>query len=160
MAEDKRAASDPLAGVKPDQRQGAFRRTPDPWAEIGRVEYGGDRTLVSTVERVILDADASQYAGFEKRLLKAAVADDCTECGYGFICRLLALIGSEASVDALKGKLTDSGEAVAHMTRLVIQSVGGARALAALKEAQPHMKGREAEGTAGAVQLMERGVAQ
>jgi hypothetical protein len=160
MADEKRAASDPLAGVKPDQRQGAFRKTPDPWVEIGRVEYGGDRTMVATVERVILDADASQYAGFEKRLLKTALAAGCTECGYGFICRLLALIGSDASIDALKGRLTESDGAAAHMTRLVIQSIGGARALAALREAQSQMKGREAEGAAGAIQVLMKGAEQ
>ncbi len=155
MAKDeKRAANDPLAGVKPDQRNSAFKKTPDPWVEIGKIEYGADRTMVSTVERVILDSDASQYPGFEKRLLDVATSDTCTECSYGFICRLLALIGSDVSVDALKDKLTSSSEPVAHMTRVVIQSVGSSKALAALKEAQPKMKGRESEGVAGAIRQM------
>ncbi|MFO7936074.1 MAG: hypothetical protein R6V06_00475 [Kiritimatiellia bacterium] len=155
MSKDaKRATSDPLAGVTPDKRKSAFKKSPDPWIEIGRLEYGEDRTMVSTVERVILDADASQYPGFEKRLLKTATADSCTECSYGFICRLLALIASDVSVDALKGRLASSSEPVAHMTRMVIQGVGSARALAALKEALPEMKGREAEGVAGAIRLL------
>ena len=155
MAKDaKRAASDPLAGVKPDQRKSAFKKTPDPWVEIGKVEYGSDRTMVSTVERVVLDSDTSQYPGFEKRLLKVATSSSCTECSYGYICRLLALIGSDVSVDTLKGKLTSSSEPIAHMSRVVIQSVGSAKALAALKEVQPEMKGREAEGVAGAIKLM------
>jgi hypothetical protein len=156
MAKDEqRAANDPLAGVAPDQRQSAFKKSADPWVEIGRVEYGADRTMVSTVERVILDSDTSQYPGFEKKLLKVATDKSCTECGYGFICRLLALIGSDESVDALKEKLTSSSEPVAHMTRVVIQSVGSSKALAALKEAQPKMKGREAEGVAGAIRQMK-----
>ena len=155
MAKDaKRAASDPLAGVTPDKRKSAFKKTPDPWVEIGKVEYGADRTMVSTVERVILDADTSQYPGFEKRLLKIATSSSCTECSYGYICRLLALIGSDVSVDALKSKLTSSSEPIAHMTRVVIQSIDSAKALAALKEAQPNAKGREAEGIAGGIRQM------
>jgi hypothetical protein len=154
MADDKRAANDPLAGVKPDQRQSAFKRTADPWVEIGRVIYGGDRTMVSTVERVVLDADTSQYPGFEKKLLNVATASECTECGYGFICRLLALIGSDKSVDTLKAKLQDSSEVIAHSTRMVLEGVGSAKALAALKAAQSDIKGREAEGVAGAIKLM------
>jgi len=152
----KRAASDPLAGIKSSDRKDKFNWTADPWVVIGTVEYGGDRTMVSTVERVILDADVSQYPGFEKRLLEVATKKSCTECGYGFICRLLALIGSDVSVDALKDNLLSEREPVSHMTRVVIESVGSAKALAALKAAQPKVKGREATGIAGAITMMEK----
>lgn len=150
----ERAASDPLAGIKSSERKDKFNWSADPWVEIGRVEYGADRTMVSTVERVILDADASQYVGFEERLLKVATDPSCTECGYGFICRLLALIGSDTSVATLKDKLLSASEPISHMTRLVIESVGSERSLAALKAALPQVKGREAEGIAGAVKQM------
>ncbi len=123
---------------------------------IGAVEYGGDRTMVSTVERVVLDADPAQYPGFEERLLKIAKDPACTEAGYGFVCRLLALIASPKSVAALKEKLAGESEAAAYLTRLVIEQVPGSEADAALREAAGKAKGREAEGLAGAVAARAR----
>jgi hypothetical protein len=158
VSDGKRAASDPLAGLKEDPRYKSFNETADPWKVIGAVEYGGDRTMVSTVERVVLDADPSQYPGFEEKLLKIAADPACTEAGYGFVCRLLSLIASPKSVAALKGKLTSENEVVAFLTRLVIEQVPGAEADAALREAAGLAKGRTAEGLAGAAAV--RGVAK
>jgi hypothetical protein len=107
--------------------------------------------MVSTVERVVLDADPAQYPGFEERLLKIAKDPACTEAGYGFICRLLALIASPKSVAELKEKLASENEVAAYLTRLVVEQVPGAEADAALREAAGKAKGREAEGLAGAV---------
>ncbi|MDX9868282.1 MAG: hypothetical protein RBT78_10185 [Kiritimatiellia bacterium] len=157
VSDGKRAATDPLAGQAADARYKAFNASADPWKVIGTLQYGGDRTLASTVERVILDADASQYPGFEKRLLALAAEPACTEAGYGFICRMLALIASPASVAALKGRLADGNEVKAYLTRMVIEQVPGDEALAALREAAGRAKGREAEGLAGAVKARECG---
>ena len=156
VSDGKRAASDPLAGLKEDPRYKSFNETADPWKVIGTVEYGGDRTMVSTIERVVLDADPSQYAGFEDKLLKIATDPVCTEAGYGFVCRLLSLIASPKSVAALKAKLTGENEVIAYLTRLVIERVPGAEADAALREAAGKAKGREAEGLAGAVAVRAR----
>ncbi len=49
VSDGKRAASDPLAGLKEDPRYKSFNETADPWKVIGTVEYGGDRTMVSTI---------------------------------------------------------------------------------------------------------------
>jgi len=151
-----RAASDPLAGQAVDARYKSFNETADPWKVIGTIEYGGDRTMVSTIERVVLDADPSQYAGFEDKLLKIATDPACTEAGYGFVCRLLSLIASPKSVAALKSKLTGENEVIAYLTRLVIERVPGAEADAALREAAGKAKGREAAGLAGAVAARTR----
>jgi hypothetical protein len=151
VSDGKRAASDPLAGLKEDPRYKRFNETADPWKVIGTLAYGEDRTLVSTVERVVLDADPSQYPGFEEKLLKIAADPACTEAGYGFVCRLLALIASPKSVAALKARLADENETVAFLTRLAIEQVPGAEAEAALRAAAGLAKGRTAEGLAGAV---------
>jgi hypothetical protein len=156
VSDGQRAASDPLAGQAADARYKRFKETADPWKVIGAVEYGGDRTMVSTVERVVLDADPAQYPGFEERLLKIAKDPACTEAGYGFVCRLLALIASPKSVAALKEKLAGESEAAAYLTRLVIEQVPGSEADAALREAAGKAKGREAEGLAGAVAARAR----
>lgn len=153
VSDGKRAASDPLAAVKADPRYQKFNETADPWKVIGTLAYGEDRTMVSTIERVILDADPSQYAGFEEKLLKIAVDPACTEAGYGFVCRLLSLIASPKSVSALKDKLLSGNDTVAFLTRLVVERVPGAEADAALREAAGKAKGREAAGIAGAVSL-------
>jgi hypothetical protein len=151
VSDGQRAASDPLAGQAADARYKGFNETADPWKVIGTLAYGEDRTMVSTVERTVLDADPSQYPGFEEKLLKIATDPACTEAGYGFVCRLLGLIASPKSVAALKGKLADASEPVAFLTRLVIEQVPGAEADAALREAAGTAKGRTAEGLAGAV---------
>ncbi len=155
VSDGKRAASDPLAGLKEDARYKAFNETADPWKVIGTLGYGEDRTMVSTIERVILDADPSQYAGFEDKLLKIATDPACTEAGYGFVCRLLALISSPKSVAALKDKLVSDNAVIAHLTRLAIEQVPGPEADAALREAAGRAKGREAEGLAGAVKARQ-----
>ena len=158
VSDGKRAASDPLAGQAADARYKKFNETADPWKVIGTLAYGDDRTMVSTVERVILDADPSQYPGFEEKLLKIAVDPACTEAGYGFVCRLLSLIASPKSVAALKDKLASGNEVVAHLTRRAIEQVPGAEADAALREAAGKAKGREAAGLAGAVAARARGL--
>ncbi len=146
-----RAASDPLAGQEADARYKGFNETADPWKVIGTLGYGEDRTMVSTVERVILDANPSQYPGFEDKLLKIAADPACTEAGFGFVCRLLGLIASPKSVAALKGLLADGNEVRAFAARQVIEQVPGAEAEAALRAAAGQAKGRTAEGLAGAV---------
>jgi len=156
VSDGQRAASDPLAGQAADARYKSFNETADPWKVIGLLEYGADRTMASTVERVILDADPSQYPGFEDKLLKIAQDPACTEAGYGVVCRLLSLIASPKSVVALKDKLAGPSEASAYLTRLVIERVPGAEADAALRTAAAQAKGREAEGLAGAVKMRAR----
>lgn len=156
VSDGQRAASDPLAGQAADARYKSFNETADPWKVIGTLGYGGDRTMASTIERVVLDADPSQYPGFEEKLLKIATDPACTETGYGFVCRILSLIASPKSVAALKDKLVGENEAIAFLTRLVIERVPGAEADAALREAAGKAKGREAEGLAGAVTMRAR----
>ena len=156
VSDGKRAASDPLAAVKEDPRYKKFNETADPWKVVGTLGYGDDRTMVSTIERVILDADPSQYPGFEDKLLKIAADPACTEAGYGFVCRLLALVASPKSVAALKDKLVGGNEVIAYLTRMAIEQVPGAEADAALREAAGKAKGREAEGLAGAVKARAR----
>jgi hypothetical protein len=152
VTDGQRAASDPLAGQAADPRYKRFNETADPWKVIGKLGYGEDRTMASTVERVVLDADPSQYAGFEDKLLKIATDPSCTEAGYGFVCRLLSLIASPKSVAALKNRLASDNAVIAFLTRLVIERVPGPEADAALREAAGAVKkGREAEGLAGAV---------
>lgn len=156
VSDGQRAASDPLAGQAANARYKSFKETADPWKVLGTVAYGGDRTMVSTVERVVLDADPSQYPGFEERLLKIAKDPACTETGYGFVCRLLGLIASAKSVEALKDKLASENEVIAYLTRLVIEQVPGPEADAALREAAGKAKGREADGIAGALSARSR----
>lgn len=155
-ADGKRAVGDPLAGQAADARYKSFNETADPWKVIGTLEYGEDRTMVSTLERVIQDADPSQYPGFEDKLLKIAADPKCTEAGYGFVCRLLSLIASPKSVVVLKDKLVSENEVVAYLTRLALEQVPGTEADAALREAAGKAKGRTAEGLAGAVAVRGR----
>ncbi|GEM_PF-1114472 len=156
VSDGKRAASDPLAGQAADARYKSFNQSADPWRVIGALNYGDDRTMASTIERMILDADPSQYPGFEDKLLKCVSDPACTEAGYGFVCRLLALIASDKSVSALKDRLTGDNEVIAYLTRMAIEQVPGEEAAVALSVAAGKLKGRESEGCVGAVAVRNR----
>ena len=156
VEEGQRAASDPLAGQAADARYKQFNESADPWRVIGTLGYGDDRTLVSTLERIVLDADPAQYAGFEEKLLKIALDPACTEAGFGFVCRLLGWIASPKSVAALRPRLSEGSETARFFARLVIEQVPGPEADAALREAAGRVEGREAAGLAGAAALRSR----
>jgi hypothetical protein len=65
LAQEKRADSDLLKNVPADKRYDWFKESPDPWREIARLEFGADHTFASTIHTLVLDADPSQYPGFE-----------------------------------------------------------------------------------------------
>lgn len=110
MAEKSSARS----GRKRDSGSDPFRKyeesftaTPDPWAEITKLEHGGDRTFASTIRSMVMNAEPAQRPGFEAKLLDALARPNCTPAGARFICQMLALIGGPKTVAALASRLQD-----------------------------------------------------
>jgi len=147
MAEEKRAANDPLKNAEPNPRLTEFSKSPEPWAEVAKIEWGGDRTHASTIQTLIMDADGSQYGAFEKKLLAVLADQKCTDFARDFVCRMLKLIGTAASVPALAKLL--AGAATADVARYALQAIPGAEANAALRAALGTLKGKAKAGVIG-----------
>lgn len=147
MADDKRAASDPLKNQEPDSRMDEFKKAPDPWKEVAKLEHSGDRTAASTLQTLILDADPAQYPMLEKKLLDLLADKACSALGADFACRMLRLVGTAASVPALSKLLAD--EKTADSARYALQLIPGAEADAALRAAMGTLKGTAKAGLIG-----------
>src|SRR5688572_27100554 len=85
-----------------------FVASPDPWAEIVKLEHGGDRTYGPTVRAMVMNAEPAQRPAMETKLLAALADPKITEVGRMFVCRMLALIGSAKCVPALVPLLADA----------------------------------------------------
>jgi hypothetical protein len=147
MADEKRAASDPLKNAEPNPRLTEFSKSPEPWAEMAKMEWGGDRTHASTIQTLIMDADVSQYPTFEKKLLAVLADQQATAAAQDFVCRMLRLVGSAAGVPALAKLLAD--EKTADCARYALQAIPGAEADTALRAALGALKGKAKAGLIG-----------
>lgn len=149
MADDKRAASDPLKSQEPDPRMDDFKKAPDQWKEVSKLVHGGDRSAASSLQTLIMDADPDQYPALEKKLLALLAEPGCTELGIDFSCRMLRLIGSPASVPALSKLLAD--EKTSDSARYALQIIPGTEADAALRSALGVLKGKAKAGLIGTI---------
>lgn len=126
-----------------------FTATPDPWSEIARLEFGGDRTFSSVVQQMVLNAEPSQRSEHERRLLLALGRPDLTAAGRQFICRMLGLIGSTACVAELT-KLLKS-EHTADEARLTLDAIDGPIVAEAYRLALGGLGGRARLGLIGSI---------
>ena len=149
MAEEKRAANDPLKNAEPNPRLTEFSKCPEPWAELAKLEWGSDRTYASTIQTLIMDADRSQYPALEKKLLTVLAGKHCTDATYDFVCRMLRLVGSAASVPVLSKLLANAK--TADFARYALQAIPGAEVDAALRGALDVLKGRAKAGLIGTI---------
>ncbi len=123
--------------------------TPDPWAVCARLEYGGDRTIASHVREQVSATPTEHRAGTEQRLLAVLAQPGVTEAGRAFLCQMLALVGSPASVPALVPLLRDPQSADA--ARYALQPIAGAEVDAALRDALGVLTGRAKAGLIGTI---------
>ena len=149
MADDKRAASDPLKNQEADPRMDEFKKAPDQWKEVAKLEFGADSTAASSLQTLIMDADAEQYPVLEKKLLDLLGDEKATDLGRDFACRMLRLVGTSASVPALSKLLTD--EKSADSARYALQLIPGAETDAALRAAMGTLKGKAKAGLIGTI---------
>ena len=150
MAQSTSAASAAKTQRNPD-RMSTAGATPDPWTECARLEYGGDRSFASTVRAQITGAVGDQRARIEERLLKSLTTPGRTDAGLAFICEMLALVGSTASVPALAPLLRDPK--TADPARFALEPIAGPEADAALRDALPALVGNTKAGLIGSIAL-------
>lgn len=117
-----------------------FTATPDPWDALVLLEFGGDRTLATTVSRMVIEAEPGQRPGFEQKLLAALRRPELTEAGRQAVCRLLALVGGRDSVPVLAPLLGDPR--TSDDARLALDAMDAPEVAAAFRDALPRSRGR------------------
>jgi hypothetical protein len=128
-----------------------FTQTPDPWAEIATLQPGGDRTFASTVRRMVTSAEPAQRPAMEAKLLAVLARPSITDTGRMFVCRMLALIGTDQSVAPLAGLLANATTADA--ARYALETISGEAATAALRHGLGQLTGIGKVGVIGAIAL-------
>jgi hypothetical protein len=149
QAQDKRAASDPLKGADADKRMDEFKKSPDPWKEVAKMEFGGDRTFASGLQTLIFDADPSQYPALEKKVLGILQDAGCTDAARDFACRMLGLIGSAQAVPVLSPLLENVK--TSDIARTALENIPGAEVDAVLQAALSKLSGPARDGLAGTI---------
>src|ERR1044072_731384 len=132
MAQSSPAASAAKAPRNPD-RMSSAGASPNPWEECARLEFGGDRSFASAVRAEVVGTAPEQRARTEERLLKSLTTPGRTEAGLAFICEMLALVGSTATVSALAPLLRDPK--TTDRARYALEHIRGPEADAAFRDA-------------------------
>jgi hypothetical protein len=144
-----RAAADPMQGVQPNQYMDWFKESPDPWEQITQLEYGADRSFASDIELLVLNSDSVQWPKLEKKLLEALAASTGKSAAINFVCRQLALIGGDASVEPLSTLLKDPSTTDA--ARIALQPNPSPAVNAALRGALDVLTGDKLCGLIGTI---------
>ena len=157
MANEPQPGASPLAPPPPkpsemDQREDWFITTPNPWTELVQLEYGADRTYATTIERMVLNAEPAQRPALEQKLITALAQPALRPAGRQFICRMLGLIGSAASVAALTPLLR--ADAMADAARLALDGISdNSEVDSAYRAALVHLSGPAKAGLIGSIAL-------
>lgn len=150
MADDSgRAANDPPQGVSREKYDGWFEASPDPWAALAALDFGADRTVAFAAESATWISDDTRRGNLEKKLLGALEKSGGRPAAILAICKLLALVGGDASVPALAGLLKDP--ATASYARIALEPIPGAAADAALRDALSVLPADELAGLIGTI---------
>jgi len=133
-----------------------FTATPDPWSEIALLQYGGDRTFASTVNRMVINAEPAQRPAMEAKLLNVLGRPELTDAGRAFVCRMLGLIGTEVCVPAVVPLLAQ--DSTADDARLALDSIADPKIDEAYRAALGKLHGAARIGVIGSIAM--RGDAQ
>lgn len=108
---------------------------------LKKYDWGTDRAPVAPIEAAVAAAHgkADVQKDLETRLL-AALQSDISRDAKDFVCRMLTIVGSAASVPALAGLLAD--EQHSHMARFALERIPAAQAAQALRNAVSKVNGK------------------
>src|SRR5690606_33654442 len=126
-----------------------FTATPDPWQQIVALDYGGDRTFASTVNRMVVSAEPAEHTKMEAKLIEALGQPGITEAGQVFVCRMLGLIGTAACVPAVAPLLGDARSA--HAARIALDEIQDASVDVVYRNALGKLSGAAKVGLIGSI---------
>lgn len=139
----------PERSVRGSSYLNSTAQTPDPWKLCAELAYGGDRTLASNVEQLVVQTARPDWTKVEGQLLATLALPGCTEAGRAFLCRMLALVGSARCVPALAALVREGKTADAARTALEV--IPGPEASAALRDALASLAGDAKAGLIGSI---------
>ncbi|HWA86089.1 MAG TPA: hypothetical protein VG710_07710 [Opitutus sp.] len=131
------------------QHDAWFTVTPDPWREVALLEFGGDRTFASTINRMVVNAEPAQRPALEAKLLQVLARPELTDAARQFVCRMLGLIGSKACVPAVAALLAD--DRTADDARLALDFVADPSVDEAYRAALGKIRGSALIGLIGSI---------
>ena len=113
----------------------------DAFEALKKYDWGTDRAPVAPIENAVAAAhgNAEARTDVEKRLL-AALQSDISRDAKDFVCRMLTIVGTAASVPALATLLAD--EYHSHMARYALERMAAPEAAQALRDALPKLSGK------------------
>ena len=139
------------AAVPNADRKSSAGATPDPWEACATLEYGADRSFAWRVREQVIATPPEGRARIEQRLIKALALPACTDAGRAFLCQMLAMVGSAASVSALAALLRDAKSA--ESARYALEVIPGPEASAALRDALTALTDRAKAGVIGTIAM-------
>lgn len=118
--------------------------------QVAQYEFGSSREPLSMLADYVREATSDESARSETaRKISAVLASDATTDCKRFLCRQLALIGGDESVDALAALLDDP--ALSHMARYALEANPSERATAALIDAMDRVDGELLVGVVNSI---------
>lgn len=138
-------------------REAWFTATPDPWEQLATLDYGGDRTYATTVNRMIVKAESAQHSFMEGKLIQVIARPEITSAGRQFVCRMLALVGSAQCVTSVKG-LLDRAE-TADFGRMALDGIEDPAVDDAYRRALGQLNGAAKIGLIGSIAMRGDGSA-
>ncbi len=148
-AEPRPASASVTAAARNADRKSSAGTTPDPWETCAALEYGADRSFAWSVREQVIATPPEGRARVEQRLLKALALPACTDAGRAFLCQMLAMVGSAASVPALAALLRDARSA--ESARYALEVIPGPEASDALRDALGILTDRAKAGLIGTI---------
>jgi HEAT repeat protein len=112
----------------------------EPWAALGKYQFGQSREPLALIEEQIRKSGPPQYGDLEAKLLAVLQAPDTQKDAKRYICRWLGIVGSADCVPEVARLLTDPD--LSHPARIALEKLPGAAAAAALRDALPRVKGQ------------------
>ncbi len=107
---------------------------------LKKYAYGGDRKSIEQIEAAVISTrnDAAARKDLEARLA-AALKSDLSRDAKDYVCRMLMMVGTAASVSALAECLPETENS--HMARYALERIPAPEAAQALRDALPKLKG-------------------
>jgi len=128
-----------LGDLKADDTPSAQLKQKSNYEKVLSYEFGSDKTAIGEITKSINGASPAELAEIEAELIKVLNNPAATKACRQFVCRMLRRCGTEASVPALAGLLTD--RELSHMARFALQGIDSPKVdtalLDALKQVDP-----------------------
>jgi hypothetical protein len=121
----------------------------DPYEGLAKFKFGEPRMPLALIEEQIRKSSPAEYKAIETKLLAILKAPETTKDAKRYICRWLALVGSEDCIPAVVPLLTDDD--LSHPARMALEPMPSPAAGAALRNALPKVHGRLLAGLIGSI---------